>query len=254
MHMVKCWTLEGKIWEYKATLCILLQLRTHKFYSTLQFHGEKTDQQKIHNGGIWIMDFFLYPIGVILRTMMAFRFFHKIFIECIFFFLTLLKTKFPNACTATDAITHHYNNYTIQFSKNSRIWPLFFGDKCNFYLKPVNMRTLCKYTYHQVFNRPVCKWSHLRATGIMTWGCSTAKILCQCLKNTAKNWLLIFLIKMRIANGDIKGCHEKKRNTFENSNRRKDCWRTNICFTCDQQKSSYFKLHWQNHQVLAFHS
>lgn len=46
-----------------------------------------------------------------------------------------------------DAITHHYNDYTRKFSKNYRIWPLFFSDKCNFYLKLIYMRTIFKQIY-----------------------------------------------------------------------------------------------------------
>lgn len=97
----------------------------YTFCSALQFHGEKIDHnlknrksiREISESGI----FFLYPIGAILKTMKAFRFFHKIFTKL---FLTLLKTKFPQAHHAMDAITHYYN-YTRQLSKNYKIWPLF---------------------------------------------------------------------------------------------------------------------------------
>lgn len=71
-------------------------------------------------------------------------------------FFNFSKTKFPKACTVIDAISHHYNNYIRQFSKNNRIWPLFFSDKCNFYLKLIYMRTICKQIYVSSSIQQIC--------------------------------------------------------------------------------------------------
>lgn len=70
--------------------------------------------------------------------------------------LQVRHLKFPKACTATDAITHRYKNYTRPFSKNHRIWPLFFHAKCNFYLKLIFMRIICKQTYASSSVQHIC--------------------------------------------------------------------------------------------------
>lgn len=96
-----------------------------------------------------------FSLGAILKTTMAFRFFHKMFMKCISS-QTFLKTKFPKAQVIS--IIHHYNNYAKWCNEKCRIWPLWFHDKCNFYLKLIYTRIICNLILHilcviyQVFN------------------------------------------------------------------------------------------------------